>query len=169
MKIDINLNGNLIEYIDEEEMKETLMDEVKLQVRDNLKKIVQENKEEIKNELLRKIAKELIEDVHLGSMLKEELGGAIKNGIEKRYDLDNTFNLCYDLDLDSIVKNIYCENENEYNSILKQKIEDTLKTYIVSSYTISERIASLLVEDESYNKTLKEMLDTRICDLLDKI
>ena len=52
---------------------------------------------------------------------------------------------------------------------MKQKIEDTLKTYIVSSYTISERIASLLVEDESYNKTLKEMLDTRICDLLDKI
>ena len=74
-----------------------------------------------------------------------------------------------DLGLSDIVKQIYEENKNKYNDILKTKIDKTLKDYKVDNWVISNQLSTILTYNPDYKQRLEELLDSRIEEILDKI
>lgn len=101
--------------------------------------------------------------------LKDILFKKITDGIEKRYNDNSDFNLSYDLGLNEIIKQIYEENKSEYDNILKNKIDETLKNYKVDSWVISNQLSTILTYNPDYKQRLEELLDSRIEEILDKI
>lgn len=93
----------------------------------------------------------------------------ITDGIEKRYNDNSDFNLSYDLGLGNIVKQIYEENKNQYDDILKEKIDKTLEDYRVDSWVISNRLSTILAYNPDYKEKLEELLDSRLEEIFDKI
>ena len=81
----------------------------------------------------------------------------ITDGIEKRYNDNSDFNLSYDLGLSDIVKQIYEENENQYNDILKEKIDKSCNYTLFEEYGICTTYTGeeYLFDIEDYEKIRK--------------
>ena len=134
-----------------------------------MQNLINENKTDIQDKLVTKIVKELLDTIAFQIPLKDILFKKITDGIEKRYNDNSDFNLSYDLGLSDIVKQIYEENENQYNDILKEKIDKTLEDYRVDSWVISNRLSTILAYNPDYKEKLEELLDSRLEEILDKI
>ena len=134
-----------------------------------MQNLINENKTDIQNQLVTKIVKELLDTVAFQIPLKDMLFKKITDGIEKRYNDNSDFNLSYDLGLSDIVKQIYEENENQYDDILKEKIDKTLEDYRVDSWVISNRLSTILAYNPDYKEKLEELLDSRLEEIFDKI
>lgn len=134
-----------------------------------MQNLINENKTDIQNKLVTKIVKELLDTIAFQIPLKDILFKKIADGIEKRYNDNSDFNLSYDLGLSDIVKQIYEENKNKYNDILKTKIDKTLKDYKVDNWVISNQLSTILTYNPDYKQRLEELLDSRIEEILDKI
>ena len=134
-----------------------------------MQNLINENKTDIQDQLVTKIVKELLDTVAFQIPLKDMLFKKITDGIEKRYNDNSDFNLSYDLGLSDIVKQIYEENENQYNDILKEKIDKTLEDYRVDSWVISNRLSTILAYNPDYKEKLEELLDSRLEEIFDKI
>ena len=131
--------------------------------------MINDNKTDIQNQLVTKIIKELLDTIAYQISLKDILFKKITDGIEKRYNDNSDFNLSYDLGLSDIVKQIYEENKNKYNDILKAKIDEVLKDYKVDNWVISNQLSTILTYNPDYKQKLEELLDSRIEEILDKI
>ena len=134
-----------------------------------MQNLINENKTDIQNQLDTKIIKELLDTIAFQIPLKDILFKKITDGIEKRYNDNSDFNLSYDLGLSDIVKQIYEENKNKYNNILKTKINEVLKDYKVDNWVISNQLSTILTYNPDYKQRLEELLDSRIEEILDKI
>ena len=134
-----------------------------------MQNLINENKTDIQDQLVTKIVKELLDTIAFQIPLKDMLFKKITDGIEKRYNDNSDFNLSYDLGLSDIVKQIYEENENQYNDILKEKIDKTLEDYRVDSWVISNRLSTILAYNPDYKEKLEELLDSRLEEIFDKI
>ena len=134
-----------------------------------MQNLINENKADIQDQLVTKIVKELLDTIAFQIPLKDILFKKITDGIEKRYNDNSDFNLSYDLGLSDIVKQIYEENENQYNDILKEKIDKTLEDYRVDSWVISNRLSTILAYNPDYKEKLEELLDSRLEEIFDKI
>lgn len=134
-----------------------------------MQNLINENKTDIQNKLVTKIVKELLDTIAFQIPLKDILFKKIADGIEKRYNDNSDFNLSYDLGLSDIVKQIYEENKNKYNDILKTKIDEVLKDYKVDNWVISNQLSTILTYNPDYKQRLEELLDSRIEEILDKI
>ena len=134
-----------------------------------MQNLINENKTDIQDKLVTKIVKELLDTIAFQIPLKDILFKKITDGIEKRYNDNSDFNLSYDLGLSDIVKQIYEENENQYNDILKEKIDKTLEDYRVDSWVISNRLSTILAYNPDYKEKLEELLDSRLEEIFDKI
>ena len=134
-----------------------------------MQNLINENKTDIQDQLVTKIVKELLDTIAFQIPLKDILFKKITDGIEKRYNDNSDFNLSYDLGLSDIVKQIYEENENQYNDILKEKIDKTLEDYRVDSWVISNRLSTILAYNKDYKEKLEELLDSRLEEIFDKI
>ena len=134
-----------------------------------MQNLINENKTDIQDQLVTKIVKELLDTIAFQIPLKDILFKKITDGIEKRYNDNSDFNLSYDLGLSDIVKQIYEENENQYNDILKEKIDKTLEDYRVDSWVISNRLSTILAYNPDYKEKLEELLDSRLEEIFDKI
>lgn len=134
-----------------------------------MQNLINENKTDIQDKLVTKIVKELLDTIAFQIPLKDTLFKKITDGIEKRYNDNSDFNLSYDLGLSDIVKQIYEENKNKYNDILKTKIDEVLKDYRVDNWVISNQLSTILTYNPDYKQRLEELLDSRIEEILDKI
>lgn len=134
-----------------------------------MQNLINENKTDIQDKLVTKIVKELLDTIAFQIPLKDILFKKITDEIEKRYNDNSDFNLSYDLGLSDIVKQIYEENKNKYNDILKTKIDKTLKDYKVDNWVISNQLSTILTYNPDYKQRLEELLDSRIEEILDKI
>ena len=134
-----------------------------------MQNLINENKTDIQDQLVTKIVKELLDTIAFQIPLKDILFKKITDGIEKRYNDNSDFNLSYDLGLSDIVKQIYEENKNKYNNILKTKINEVLKDYKVDNWVISNQLSTIIAYNPDYKQKLEELLDSRIEEILDKI
>ena len=134
-----------------------------------MQNLINENKTNIQDQLVTKIVKELLNTIAFQIPLKDILFKKITDGIEKRYNDNSDFNLSYDLGLGNIVKQIYEENKNQYDDILKEKIDKTLEDYRVDSWVISNRLSTILAYNPDYKEKLEELLDSRLEEIFDKI
>jgi len=48
-------------------------------------------------------------------------------------------------------------------------IDKIINKYKVNDYIFSDKIAEMITSEEKYITILKEMLDSRLCDILEKI
>ena len=108
-----------------------------------------------------------MEQICFSVSLKDILYKKIINGIEARYE--DKYNLAWDLELSNKLKDIYKENKTKFDNILLQKIDEAISDYKVEDYTISGEIANILTTDDKYHTILKDFLDSRIDDILNKI
>lgn len=141
--------------------------QIKNEIHNQIKSLIDENKEEIQKQLITKIIKELMEQICFSIPLKDILYTKITEGIENRYK--DSYNLSWDLELSNKVKDIYDKYKDVFESELLKKIEKTMKDYKVDNYIISNEVANILSTGEKYQITLRDFLDTRIDDILDKI
>lgn len=152
-------------------MQEEAEYQIKNEIHKQVKALIDENKNEIQDRLINKIIKELLENTYMSSKLKDVIYLKILQEVEERYSNKEYSNshISWDLDLPSKLKDIYNENKEELDSILSQKLDECIKNYNIENYMLSSRIAEILTSDEKYNTILKDFLDTRIDDILDKI
>lgn len=148
-------------------MKQEAEYEIKNEIHKQLQSLINENKDEIQNQLVTKIVKELMEQICFSVSLKDILYKKIIDGIEARYE--DKYNLAWDLELSQRLKDIYKENKTKFDNILFQKIDEAINDYKVEDYTISGEIANILTTDDKYHTILKDFLDSRIDDILNKI
>jgi hypothetical protein len=168
MKLEINLNGNLLDYVDEEEIKSDIVNEVKRQIKEQVTNLIAENKTEIQERLIHKIIKEMLNETSFNKDLKELLYTKVYNGVAERYSTENDFNLRYDLDLSNKVREAYDAKKEELDEILCSKIDDTLKDYSVDNYIISTQVANILANNEKYKDQLEELLSYRLEEIFNK-
>lgn len=159
----------MLDFIDEDEIKEDIKYEVRSQVKQQITTLINDNKTEIQKELINKIIKELINTIDFGKELKKILYNKIIDGIERRYNENDAFYIIYDMDIDKIIKELYSNNKIDIDSLLLSKMTDALDKYKVNDYIFSDKIAEMITSEEKYTTILKEMLDNRLCDILDKI
>lgn len=152
-------------------MQEEAEYQIKNEIHKQVKALIDENKNEIQDRLINKIIKELLENTYMSSKLKDVIYLKILQEVEERYSNKEYSNshISWDLDLPSKLKDIYNENKEELDSILSQKLDECIKNYNIENYMLSSRIAEILTSNEKYNTILKDFLDTRIDDILDKI
>ncbi len=152
-------------------MQEEAEYQIKNEIHKQVKALIDENKNEIQDRLINKIIKELLENTYMSSKLKDVIYLKILQEVEERYSNKEYSNshISWDLDLPSKLKDIYNESKEELDSILSQKLDECIKNYNIENYMLSSRIAEILTSDEKYNTILKDFLDTRIDDILDKI
>lgn len=159
----------MLDFVDEEEIKEDIKYEVRSQIKQQITTLIDENKSELQKELINKIIKELISTIDFGVELKKILYNKIIEGIELRYNTNDSFYMTYDMDIDKIIKELYSKNKIDIDSLLLDKMTDALNKYKVNDYIFSDKIAEMITGEEKYMTILKEMLDNRLCDILDKI
>lgn len=159
----------MLDFVDEDEIKEDIRCEVRSQIKQQITTLIDNNKTEIQKELINKIIKELINTIDFGEGLKEVLYNKIVDGIERRYNENDAFYITYDMDIDKIIKEIYSNNKENIDNLLLNKMNDALNKYRVNDYIFSDKLSEMITNDDKYKTTLKEMLDDRLCDILDKI
>lgn len=169
MKLEINLDNEILDYINEDELKRDVKYNVEVQIKEQIKSLVDENKERIQQELIYKIVQEVMNDLDFGSKLKEVLYNKIMQGIEYRYNPEDSFHIIYDVGIPDIIKDIYEKNKDIFNKNLKKKLDDALTDYKIDNYVISKELTEILTNEEKYTDVLKQLLDDRLYEIIDKI
>lgn len=159
----------MLNYIDEEEIKEDIKYEVRSQIKEQITELVNNNKTELQEKLINKIIIELLQEIDFGKELKDLLYKKLVDGIEMRYNETDAFHITYDMNIDQIMKELYQNDKENIDNFLKARIEDALNNYKVNDYIFSETITNILTSNEKYIAILKEMLNDRLYDIIDKI
>ena len=159
----------MLNYIDEEEIKEDIKYEVRSQIKKQITELVNNNRTELQEKLINKIIIELLQEIDFGKELKDLLYKKLVDGIEMRYNETDAFHITYDKNIDQIMKELYQNDKENIDNFLKARIEDALNNYKVNDYIFSETITNILTSNEKYIAILKEMLNDRLYDIIDKI
>lgn len=150
-------------------MQEEAEYQIKNEIHKQIKSLIEENKNEIQDALVTKIVKEMMNQMCFSIPLKEILNKKIIEGINNRYSQADTYNLFWDISLSDKLKEVYDADKERYNTMLTEKLNKTLKDYKVDNYIISNELSQILTTNHKYQTTLKDFLDSRIDDILDKI
>lgn len=162
--MEIVIKGDLLDYIDEEELREDVRSQVKFQ----LKQIIS-NDGYASKMIMPLIIKEASE-IELTNIMKQMLKEKIKKVIKEDYiDEEDSFKLRYDAKIPEKIQKVFEENEEAYSMIIQQKLDEVVENYKPDNYLISELAKTLLLQDEECVNILKETLKDRIYDIIEKI
>lgn len=159
----------MLDYVDEEELQEDIRQEVRSQIKKQIEILVDDNKDELQQKLVSKIISQLLQEVDFGKELKDLLYQKIIEGIEMRYNERDAFYITYDMNVQDIIKELYQKDKENIDNFLSERLEEALNKYEVSNSIFSEQITNIITTDEKYLTTLKEMLNDRLYDIIDKI
>lgn len=159
----------MLDYVDEEELKEDIKQEVRSQIKKQIETLVNDNRNDLQQKLISKIISQLLQEIDFGKELKDLLYQKIIEGIEMRYNKRDAFYITYDMNVQNIIKELYQKNKENIDNFLSEKLEEALNKYEVNNSIFSEQITNILTSDEKYLTTLKEMLNDRLYDIIDKI
>lgn len=159
----------MLDYVDLDDVKEDIKDEVINQIKLQIKALVEEQKSNIQEQFISKLVKEVISNAELTQSLKDLIYTKAIQCINNRYDPKDDFHLCYDLGLPDILKDVYKDNQEHFDHILYDKTNNMIKNYNVDTFIFSNRLSQMLIEDTKYQDALKDFLDTKLYEILDKI
>lgn len=171
MDLEINLKGNILDYIDQEELEDDIRDKINYLIKDAVMKLVDDNKEEIKQELINKLTVSILSNMELAKPIESLLFDKIVEGINNRYPKDDSFNMAYDIKLSGILTKLYNENKEVFDKCLTEKLEEAIHKYNPSNYDyiISDQVTTLLLENNNLKQQLKDVLNEKIEYILTNI
>lgn len=73
------------------------------------------------------------------------------------------------MNIEQMIGDICEQNKAEIYNFLSEKIDNGLNNYKISDYIFSEKIAEMLTSNEKYTNELKQLLDDRLYDILEKL
>lgn len=161
--MDIKIEGNLLDYIDEDELKNEIRSSIKYQI----SKILSDDAE-VKKVIISSIVNE-IKDITFTKQLEDALKLKIQEIIESEYINGDSFHIKYDAKIPEKVQEIFDNNRDSYLPILTNKMEEAVRNYEPDTYVIADITKDLLLEDESSKKILIDCLQDRLCDIIEKI
>ena len=158
----INIEGNLLDYIDEQELKENIRYQIKKEIAHIL-----ENDKDIKTTIIKEIIEE-VKDIQLTTEIKNALKEKIIDIIKKEY-LQDKWQVKYEIGLTDKVKEIFDNNSGTFNPIIYKAIDNALQDYKVENYELTRIGVDLIMKDEESINKIKEIFIDRLDEILEKI
>lgn len=158
----INIEGNLLDYIDEQELKENIRYQIKKEIAHIL-----ENDKDIKTTIIKEIIEE-VKDIQLTTEIKNALKEKIIDIIKKEY-LQDKWQVKYEIGLTDKVKEIFDNNLETFNPIIYKAIDNALQDYKVENYELTRIGVDLIMKDEESINKIKEIFIDRLDEILEKI
>lgn len=158
----INIEGNLLDYIDEEELK----DAVRNQVRNEISYILKDDKE-VKQLIIKEIINS-VKDIQLTTEIQEALKEKMIDVVKKEYLQDN-WQVKYDTRLVDKIKEIFDNNIDTFYPIMYKAIDNAVQNYKIENYEITRLGVDLISKDEESMNKIKEIFVDRLDELIEKI
>lgn len=160
----IVIEGNLIDYIDENELRSDIRCQVKNEISNMLK-----NDKEVKEIIIKEIINE-IKDIQFTSSIKNALKEKIEQIIEEKYLNNNdSWNIEYAIGLSEKIKALYEESKNTFDPMLYYAIYNTIQDYKPDDYEITKIGVDLISQDEEAINKLKQIFIDRLDEIIEKI
>ena len=163
--MEIVIKGDILDFVDEYELRE----EVKSQIKYQIKNIFMEDAD-IKSAVISTIVNE-VKDIKFTEEVKNKLQERFEQIVRKDYLTDETdWNIKYDTGMRDKIQKLFDENyEETYSHILKKQIDNAVNNYQPDNYMIADVARSVMLKDEKCVEILKEALEERMLDIIEKI
>lgn len=161
--MEIVIKGDILDYIDEDELK----DEVRNQIRYQISRMLCDDKE-VKNTIISSIVNE-VKNISFTEAIMDALKNKFTKVIYEEYINNDNFHIKYDAKIPEKIKQLFEENEEVYSIVLQNKIDKTVNNYTPDNYLIAELAKDLILQDEKCVTALKDSFQERIYDIIDKI
>lgn len=160
----IVIEGNLIDYIDENELKNDIRYQIKNEISNMLK-----NDKEVKEIIIKEIINE-IKDIQFTDSIKIVLKERIEEIIKEKYlNSKNSWDIEYAIGLSDKIKSLYEESKQTFDPMLYDAIYNTIQNYEPSNYEITKIGVDLILQDEESISKLKEIFIDRLDEIIEKI
>lgn len=158
----INIEGNLLDYIDEDELK----DAVRQQIRSEISYILKDDKE-VKQLIIKEIINS-VKDIQLTTEIQNTLKEKMIDVVKKEYLQDN-WQVKYDTRLVDKIKEIFDNNIDTFYPIMYKAIDNAVQNYKIENYEITRLGVDLISKDEESMNKIKEIFIDRLDELIEKI
>lgn len=158
----INIEGNLLDYIDEDELR----DAVRQQIRSEISYILKDDKE-IKQLIIKEIVNS-VKDIQLTTEIQNALKEKMIDVVKKEYLQDN-WQVKYDTRLVDKIKEIFDNNIDVFYPIMYKAIDNAVQNYKIENYEITRLGVDLISKDEESMNKIKEIFIDRLDELIEKI
>ena len=160
----IIIEGNLVDYIDENELKSDVRHQIKNEISNMLK-----NDKEVKEIIIKEIINE-IKDIQFTDSIKIILKERIEEIIKEKYlDKKNSWDIEYAIGLSDKIKSLYEESKQTFDTMLYDSIYNTIQNYKPNNYEITKIGVDLILQDEESISKLKEIFIDRLDEIIEKI
>lgn len=160
----IIIEGNLVDYIDENELKSDVRHQIKNEISNMLK-----NDKEVKEIIIKEIINE-IKDIQFTDSIKIILKERIEEIIKEKYlDKKNSWDIEYAIGLSDKIKSLYEESKQTFDPMLYDSIYNTIQNYKPNNYEITKIGVDLILQDEESISKLKEIFIDRLDEIIEKI
>lgn len=162
--MNIIVEGDIVDYIDENELKSDIRSQIKNEVSNMLK-----NDKEVKEIIIKEIINE-IKDIQFTESIKEALREKIEQIIKEKY-LNNkdTWDMEYAIGLSDKIKLLYEESKCTFDPILYNAVYNAIQNYKPDDYEISKFGMNLISQDEESINKLKQIFIDRLDEIIEKI
>lgn len=160
----IIIEGNLVDYIDENELKSDVRHQIKNEISNMLK-----NDKEVKEIIIKEIINE-IKDIQFTDSIKIILKERVEEIIKEKYlDKKNSWDIEYAIGLSDKIKSLYEESKQTFDPMLYDSIYNTIQNYKPNNYEITKIGVDLILQDEESISKLKEIFIDRLDEIIEKI
>lgn len=160
----IIIEGNLVDYIDENELKSDVKHQIKNEISNMLK-----NDKEVKEIIIKEIINE-IKDIQFTDSIKTILKERIEEIIKEKYlDKKNSWDIEYAIGLSDKIKSLYEESKQTFDPMLYDSIHNAIRNYKPNDYEITKIGVDLILQDEESISKLKEIFIDRLDEIIEKI
>lgn len=160
----IVIEGNILDYIDEDELKSDVKHQIKNEISNMLK-----NDKEVKEIIIKEIINE-IKDIQFTDSIKTILKERIEEIIKEKYlDKKNSWDIEYAIGLSDKIKSLYEESKQTFDPMLYDSIYNTIQNYKPNNYEITKIGVDLILQDEESISKLKEIFIDRLDEIIEKI
>lgn len=160
----IIIEGNLVDYIDENELKSDVRHQIKNEISNMLK-----NDKEVKEIIIKEIINE-IKDIQFTDSIKVVLKEKIEEIIKEKYlNNKNSWDIEYAIGLSDKIKSLYEESKQTLDPMLYDVIYNAIRNYKPNDYEITKIGVDLILQDEESISKLKEIFIDRLDEIIEKI
>lgn len=160
----IVIEGDILDYIDEDELK----DNIRYQIKSEISNILKDDKN-IKEIIIKEVVNE-VKDIQFSESIKQALKDKFEQIVIEDYlNEENSWNVKYDTNLSKRVNELYEESRSILDPILYKAIYNAIQNYKPENYEISRLGVDLISKDENAINKLKEIFIDRLDEIIEKI
>lgn len=160
----IVIEGNILDYIDEDELKDNVRYQIKNEISNMLK-----NDKDIKEIIIKEVVNE-VKDIQFSESIKQALKDKLEQIIKEDYlNEENSWNIKYDTNLSKRMNQLYEDSKSIFDPMLYKAIYNTIQDYKPENYEISRLGVDLISKDEEAMNKLKEIFIERLDEIIEKI